>query len=387
VADLREQLQSGLAERYTLQRELGRGGMATVFLAHDLRHKRSVALKVLHPELAQTLGSARFQREIETAARLQHPHILTVLDSGESAGQLWFTMPYVEGESLRDRLRGEAELPVDDTLRITTDAARALDYAHQHGVIHRDIKPENLLLTKDGSTLVADFGIARALSESGEQLTQTGLSVGTPTYMSPEQAAGDRNVDARTDVYALGTVLYEMLVGEPPKLRWDKDFHSGPRLPARPHRPSLLATSGLTHILSYSFICPSGSMILIELDTGNEELFKSSEELAAAIRRGAIGPNARIYHRVAARWLPITVYPEFRKAAAERRYQPLPPLKRKHWTFLATDAQEDQLAPDSSLQAASSPGSPSQVSEQSARPKWRRAIGNAIRRLRFPKTN
>jgi serine/threonine-protein kinase len=216
VADLRDQLQSGLADRYQLDRELGRGGMATVFLAHDLRHKRPVALKVLHPELAQTLGPERFQREIETVARLQHPHILTVHDSGETAGQLWFTMPFVEGESLRDRLRREQQLPVEVALRIATEAARALQYAHDHGVIHRDIKPENLLLTKDGSTLVADFGIARALSAGEERLTATGLSVGTPTYMSPEQAAGDRTLDARTDVHSLGTVLYEMLVGEPP---------------------------------------------------------------------------------------------------------------------------------------------------------------------------
>jgi TolB-like protein/tRNA A-37 threonylcarbamoyl transferase component Bud32 len=216
VADLREQLQSGLGDRYRLDRELGRGGMATVFLAHDLRHKRPVALKVLHHELAHTLGPERFQREIETVARLQHPHILTVHDSGETAGQLWFTMPFVEGESLRERLRREPQLPLEDALRIATEAARALQYAHDHGVIHRDIKPENLLLTKDGSTLVADFGVARALSAVDDRLTETGLSVGTPTYMSPEQSTGDRHLDARTDVYSLGTVLYEMLVGEPP---------------------------------------------------------------------------------------------------------------------------------------------------------------------------
>jgi serine/threonine-protein kinase len=171
---------------------------------------------VLHPELAQTLGPERFLREIETVARLQHPNILTVHDSGETAGQLWFTMPFVEGESLRDRLRRDPQLPVEVALRIATDAARALQYAHDHAVIHRDIKPENLLLTKDGSTLVADFGIARALDASDERLTETGMSVGTPTYMSPEQAAGNRHLDARTDVYSLGTVLYEMLAGEPP---------------------------------------------------------------------------------------------------------------------------------------------------------------------------
>ena len=211
LAPLREALQG----RYAFERELGRGGMATVYLAHDLRHDRPVALKVLHPELAVSLGDDRFQREIKLAARLQHPHILTVHDSGEAAGQLWFTMPYVEGESLRDRLRRERQLPVDEALRITREAALALDYAHQEGVVHRDIKPENLLLTKDGSTLVADFGIARVLG-ADEHLTQTGSSTGTPAYMSPEQASGDKPVDARTDEYSLGCVLYEMLAGEPP---------------------------------------------------------------------------------------------------------------------------------------------------------------------------
>ena len=217
MADIAGQLKDALSDRYLLERELGRGGMATVYLARDLRHDRQVALKLLHPELAATLGPERFQREIRLAARLQHPHILTVHDSGETAGQLWFTMPLVEGESLRDRLRRETQLPVEDALRIATDAARALQYAHDHGVVHRDIKPENLLLTKDGSTLVADFGIARALDTAGiEQLTETGLSVGTPAYMSPEQASGERTVDARSDQYSLACVLYEMLAGEAP---------------------------------------------------------------------------------------------------------------------------------------------------------------------------
>src|SRR5262245_8602904 len=190
--------------------------MATVFLARDVKHKRPVALKVLHPELAVSLGPERFEREIEFAARLQHPHILTVHDSGETAGQLWFTMPFVEGESLRDRLQRERQLSVEDAVRITREAAQALQYAHEHGVIHRDIKPENLLLTKDGNTLVADFGIGRALGGGEDPLTQTGMSVGTPAYMSPEQAAGERTLDARTDIYSLGVVLYEMLAGEPP---------------------------------------------------------------------------------------------------------------------------------------------------------------------------
>src|SRR5262249_51300941 len=189
--------------------------MATVYLAQDLKHDRPVALKVLRPELAASLGPERFQREIELAARLQHPHILSVHDSGEAAGQLWFTMPYVEGESLRDRLRRERQLPVEDALRITLEAAQALQYAHEHGVVAPDLKPENLLLTKDGSTLVADFGIARALG-GDEHLTQTGMSVGTPAYMSPEQASGDKALDARTDIYSLGAVFYEMLAGEPP---------------------------------------------------------------------------------------------------------------------------------------------------------------------------
>ena len=164
LTDVSGRLKAALADRYRFERELGRGGMATVWLAHDLRHDRPVALKVLHPELAATLGPDRFQREIRLAARLQHPHILGVFDSGDAAGQLWFTMPYVEGESLRDRLRREKQLPVDDAIRIASEAARALDYAHRHGIIHRDIKPENILLTRDGDTMVADFGIARALA-------------------------------------------------------------------------------------------------------------------------------------------------------------------------------------------------------------------------------
>jgi eukaryotic-like serine/threonine-protein kinase len=209
-------LSDALAGRYTLEKEVGRGGMATVYLAHDLRHDRSVALKVMHPELAQTLGLERFRREIEVAARLQHPHLLTVYDSGEAAGQLWFTMPFIEGESLRDRLTRQKQLPIEEAVQIAKEAAQALEYAHQHGVIHRDVKPENILLTADGSTMVADFGIARALDRSDERLTSTGFAVGTPAYMSPEQASGERALSASTDVYSLGCVLYEMLAGEPP---------------------------------------------------------------------------------------------------------------------------------------------------------------------------
>jgi eukaryotic-like serine/threonine-protein kinase len=215
VAELPEQLRSGLADRYRIERELGRGGMATVFLAHDLRHDRPVALKVLHPELAATLGPERFQREIKLAARLQHPHILTVHDSGDTAGQLWYTMPFVRGESLRDRLRREGQLPLEVAVDLTRQIALALDYAHREGVIHRDLKPENILLS-DGQALVADFGIAKALSAAGEaEITETGMAVGTPAYMSPEQAVGGQ-IDGRSDIYALGCVVYEMLAGEPP---------------------------------------------------------------------------------------------------------------------------------------------------------------------------
>ena len=204
-----------MADRYHVERALGRGGMATVYLAEDHKHHRHVALKVLHPELAHTLGPERFLREIRLTARLDHPHILPVHDSGQAGGLLWYTMPYVEGESLRDRLRREVQLPVEEALRITREVANALDYAHRHGIVHRDIKPENVMLG-EGHARVADFGVALALeSAGGADLTETGLAVGTPAYMSPEQASGGR-ADARSDVYALGCVLYEMLAGEPP---------------------------------------------------------------------------------------------------------------------------------------------------------------------------
>ena len=210
-------LAAALAGRYAVERELGAGGMATVYLAHDVRHDRRVALKVLRPELAAVIGAERFLAEIKTTANLQHPHILPLFDSGTVEGTVFYVMPYVEGESLRERLQRERQLPVADALRIATEVAGALDYAHRHGIIHRDIKPENILL-HDGSAVVADFGIALAVSrsEGGTRLTETGLSLGTPSYMSPEQAMGERTLDARSDVYALGCILYEMLTGDPP---------------------------------------------------------------------------------------------------------------------------------------------------------------------------
>ena len=224
MADVLRLLQEGLAGRYAVERELGRGGMAAVFLARDLRHDRPVALKVLHPELAMSVGTDRFAREIRFAARLQHPHILPVHDSGDVPGTggepalLWFSMPFIEGESLRERLARDRQLPLAEAIRITREVADALDYAHHHGLIHRDIKPENILLS-GGHALVADFGVARALAPgTGEHaaLTGTGLAIGTPAYMSPEQATGEQSLDPRSDIYSLGCVLYEMLAGEPP---------------------------------------------------------------------------------------------------------------------------------------------------------------------------
>jgi serine/threonine protein kinase len=209
-------LRVALADRYTIERELGRGGMAVVYLAHDRKHDRSVAVKVLRPEVAESLGTERFLREIQVTAQLNHPHILPLLDSGTSDGFLYYVMPHVEGETLRTRMNRERALSLDDALRITQEVAAALSHAHGHDVIHRDIKPENVLLSA-GEAVVADFGLARAISEAGgEHLTRTGISVGTPTYMSPEQAGGEQHLDGRSDMYSLACVLFEMLAGEPP---------------------------------------------------------------------------------------------------------------------------------------------------------------------------
>ncbi|MGI8620046.1 MAG: protein kinase domain-containing protein [Gemmatimonadaceae bacterium] len=212
-----EKLIAALVGRYEIERELGQGGMATVYLAQDMRHHRKVALKVLRPELSAILGGERFLHEIRTTANLQHPHILPLYDSGEADGLVFYVMPFVAGESLRDRLTRETQLPVEDAVGIAKEVADALDYAHRHGVIHRDIKPENILL-HDGRAQVADFGIALAVSSAGggTRMTETGMSLGTPHYMSPEQAMGEREISAKSDIYALGCVLYEMLVGEPP---------------------------------------------------------------------------------------------------------------------------------------------------------------------------
>src|SRR3954470_14481325 len=212
-----DSLRTALGDRYRIERELGAGGMATVYLAEDLKHRRKVALKVLRSELAAVIGAQRFLAEITTTANLQHPHILPLHDSGTVNGTVFYVMPFVEGESLRDRIGREKQLPIADGVRIGRDVADALDYAHRHGVIHRDIKPDNILL-HDGRAVVADLGIALAGSrtEGGARITETGMSLGTPHYMSPEQAMGEHSLDGRTDVYALGCVVHEMIAGEPP---------------------------------------------------------------------------------------------------------------------------------------------------------------------------
>jgi len=218
MSDPFEGLTAALADRYVIEREIGSGGMATVYLARDLRHQRQVAIKVLRPELTAALGAERFLREVTTTANLHHPHILALYDSGEAQGFLYYVMPYVEGESLRDRLRREKQLRLEDALQVAREVADALGYAHDRGIVHRDIKPENILL-EAGHALVADFGIARAVSAAGtEELTATGTAVGTPIYMSPEQASGERDLDGRSDLYSLACVVYEMLGGEPPYL-------------------------------------------------------------------------------------------------------------------------------------------------------------------------
>jgi eukaryotic-like serine/threonine-protein kinase len=218
MTDTLTRLAAALADRYRIERELGQGGMATVYLAEDLRHKRKVALKVLKPELAAVLGAERFVQEITTTAALQHPHILPLFDSGTADGFLFYVMPFIDGETLRSKLDRETQLGVDEAVRIAANVADALDYAHRHGVIHRDIKPENILL-HDGRPMVADFGIALAVSAAGGgRMTETGLSLGTPHYMSPEQATAEKEITARSDVYSLGSVLFEMLAGQPPHL-------------------------------------------------------------------------------------------------------------------------------------------------------------------------
>ncbi|HET9276143.1 MAG TPA: protein kinase [Gemmatimonadales bacterium] len=276
-----------MSDRYRIERELGAGGMATVYLAQDLKHDRKVAIKVLRPELAAVIGAERFLSEIKTTANLQHPHILPLHDSGQADSFLFYVMPFVEGESLRNRLSREKQLPIGDAVRIATEVAGALDYAHRHGIIHRDIKPENILL-HDGRALVADFGIALAATSAGSRMTETGMSLGTPHYMSPEQAMGDRELTPRSDVYALGAMTYEMLLGEPP--------FTGPTAqsivakvmterpaPLRPRRDRIPP-----HV---------EDAVLTALEKLPADRFASAAEFAAALAGGPIAqPSARRSH-------------------------------------------------------------------------------------------
>ena len=280
---------SALDGRYKIVRELGAGGMATVLLADDLRHDRQVAIKILKPELAAVIGAERFLREIKTIAALQHPHILGLIDSGQMNGTAYYVMPFVEGESLRDRLVRETQLPVADAVRLAGEVAAALDYAHRHGVIHRDIKPENILL-HDGRALVADFGIALAVSNAGAtRMTETGMSLGTPQYMSPEQAMGQREIGPESDVYALGVVTYEMLVGEPP--------FTGPtaqaivaRVVTEEPRPLVLQRRTIpAHVESAVFTA---------LEKLPADRFKSTKEFAEALLRPDYTSARTVAHRV-----------------------------------------------------------------------------------------
>jgi len=299
VADLFETLRDALVERYAVERELGRGGMATVFLAEDLKHQRPVAIKVLHSELAAALGSDRFLREIEIAARLRHPHILPLYDSGSAGRFLYYVMPYVEGESLRDRLEREKQFSLEDALKITAEVASALAYAHSHGVVHRDIKPENIML-EGGTAVVADFGIARAVSAAGagEHLTQTGTVIGTPMYMSPEQATGSGEIDGRSDQYSLACVLYEMLVGAPP--------FSGPSAQAIMARHSLDLVSPPS-IVRTTIPDAVEDAILRALAKTPADRFPTTALFAEALQRpsAATGPMRRVTRPVTAprRWL------------------------------------------------------------------------------------
>jgi TolB-like protein/tetratricopeptide (TPR) repeat protein/tRNA A-37 threonylcarbamoyl transferase component Bud32 len=286
-----DQVRRALADRYRVERVVGEGGMATVYLAEDLKHHRKVAVKVMRPELSATLGSDRFLREVEIAAQLSHPHILPMYDSGSAAGVLYYVMPYVEGESLHARLARQGQLPVVEALRLAREVAEALAYAHQQGIIHRDIKPANILLSA-GHALVADFGIARALGAGGEALTRTGLAIGTPQYMSPEQATGASDVDGRTDVYAVGSVLYEMIAGEAP--------FTGPNVQAiitrsltEPVRPLSASRAGLAPQVD--------AVVKRALAKNAADRYATAGELAEAlgatwdtVRNGASPPSATV---------------------------------------------------------------------------------------------
>ncbi len=342
--DARAALEHGLRASYVLERELGRGGMATVYLARDLKHDRPVALKLLRPALAVTLSADRFRREITTAARLQHPHILSVHDSGEVVvnrqssvvGEglttddsrlttlLWYTMPYVPGQTLRERLAREGALAVEEALRITGEAGRALHYAHREGVIHRDVKPENILLTLDGDTLVADFGIARAVGSIGDadqvRLTQAGIALGTPAYMAPEQATGQRMMDARTDQYSLAVVCYEMLTGKKPFTGSSAaaiiaSRFTSPPPSARAHRAGIPARAE--------------QAILRALSLDPAERFESVLDFIRALGAPGLTPAAGMPA------IPDAALPATAAPAAVPELPPAPAALKRSWVILA----------------------------------------------------
>ncbi|MBE0591468.1 MAG: protein kinase [Gemmatimonadales bacterium] len=307
--ELRARLQAELGDRYVIERELGEGGMAIVYLAEDVRHERQVALKVMKPELATSIGGDRFLREVKIEAKLSHPHILPLYDSGEAAGLLYYVMPFVEGESLRDLLDREKQLSLDEALRIVREVAEALAHAHAYGIVHRDIKPENILLS-GGHAVVADFGIARAFSAAGgENLTQTGMAVGTPAYMSPEQAGGDPNIDGRSDIYSLGCVLYEALVGQVP--------FTGPTPQAVMARHTMDSVP-LPHVVRDTVSDELEGVILCALAKIPADRFRTASEMADAL--GAILTGSQVRLPTATRTRPVP-------------HAPKPPLPR--WVPLA----------------------------------------------------
>lgn len=292
MSDSLERIRTALADRYVVERLLGQGGMALVYLARDLKHDRTVAIKVLRPELAAAVGGDRFLREIQLATHLQHPNILPIYDSGEAGGVLYFVMPFISGESLRDRLDREQQLPVPDAIRIICEVADALQYAHGRGIIHRDIKPENILL-EQGHAIVADFGIARAVSQAGTaKLTETGMSIGTPSYMSPEQAAGSSNVDARSDLYSLGCMLYELLAGQPP--------FQGPNTMAVLAKHAMEPPPSI-QVVRQSVPDEIEDAIFQALEKTPADRFRNIDEFAQALKSVDLSPAARRSQQTTAR--------------------------------------------------------------------------------------
>lgn len=279
------ELGTALAGRYLIEEQLGKGGMATVYKARDLKHDRAVALKVLNPELGAMLGAQRFLTEIKVTATLQHPNLLTLFDSGEANGLLYYVMPMLDGETLRARLKREHQLPVDDAVRIAVGVANALAYAHARDVIHRDLKPENIIL-QHGQPIVVDFGIALAMRNAGgTRMTQTGMSIGTPQYMSPEQAAGEKHIDARADIYALGAVLFEMLAGEVP--------HAGPTAQVVIARVMSSEARAVTSVRP-SVPAHVGDAVRIALSRTPQERFANADAFIAALDPARTGPRAEV---------------------------------------------------------------------------------------------